>query len=182
MHLTEAGASGRHPLPQHAVSHTCNVCCNTIMPPSHSAAVLSCSVPCHVQWPGHTLLPQPSKFTLYSQSGEGSPWNPDAGRSVILSCNGQRTMRTCLEGAARLLADELATADFEGAKWAFFSAYSLYGEGLLPRAFELAKQVKTVSSRVRNGQLMVPRGSSTWCCTTCMVKAYCRVPSSSSHM
>ena len=38
-----------------------------------------------------------------------------AGRSVILSCGGQRTMRTCLDGAARLTAAEVTQGDFEGA-------------------------------------------------------------------
>jgi hypothetical protein len=63
------------------------------------------------------------------------------GRSVILSCNGQRTMRTCLDGAAALTADDLSAGDFGGAAWAFFSAYGLYQPGLLPRAMALAKQV-----------------------------------------
>jgi hypothetical protein len=60
---------------------------------------------------------------------------------VILSCSGQRTMRTCLEGAAALTADDLLAADFAGAAWAFFSAYGMYQRGLLPRAICLAKQV-----------------------------------------
>jgi sugar/nucleoside kinase (ribokinase family) len=60
---------------------------------------------------------------------------------VILSCNGQRTMRTCLEGAAALTADDLSADDFAGSAWAFFSAYGLYQPGLLPRAMGLAKQV-----------------------------------------
>jgi hypothetical protein len=50
-------------------------------------------------------------------------------------------MRTCIDGAARLQKDQLATDDFRGAKWAFFSAYILYSEGLLPRAVELAAAV-----------------------------------------
>lgn len=38
-----------------------------------------------------------------------------AGRSVILTCGGQRTMRTCLDGAARLTAAEVTQGDFKGA-------------------------------------------------------------------
>ena len=59
---------------------------------------------------------------------------------MILSCNGQRTMRTCLDGAAALTAKDLSAADFAGAAWAFFSAYGLYQPGLLPRAMALARQ------------------------------------------
>ena len=59
-----------------------------------------------------------------------------------MMCNGQRTMRTCLEGAARLGAADLAPQDFAGAKWAFFSGYSLYSVGLLPHAVALAAQVQ----------------------------------------
>ncbi len=38
------------------------------------------------------------------------------GRCVILICNGQRTMRTCLGEAARMVADDLSVQDFKGAK------------------------------------------------------------------
>lgn len=62
------------------------------------------------------------------------------GRSVILSCNGQRTMRTCLEGAAQLQSQDLSVDDFAGASWAFFSAYSMYQEGLLSHAVGLTRQ------------------------------------------
>ena len=67
------------------------------------------------------------------------------GRSCILSCGGQRTMRTCLAGCPRLAAEELSAADFGGgaaggARWAFLSAYCLYTPGLLERAVELARQ------------------------------------------
>jgi hypothetical protein len=48
-----------------------------------------------------------------------------AGRCVILSCNGQRTMRTCLEGAERLSASDICIEDFR-AKWVFLSGYILY--------------------------------------------------------
>lgn len=65
-----------------------------------------------------------------------------AGRSVILSCNGQRTMRTCLEGAAQLQPQDLSADDFAGASWAFFSAYSMYQQGLLSHAVGLARQVR----------------------------------------
>lgn len=49
-----------------------------------------------------------------------------AGRCVILSCNGQRTMRTCLDTAERLSVDDISESDFEGAKWVFLSGYILY--------------------------------------------------------
>ena len=46
------------------------------------------------------------------------------GRCTILSCNGQRTMRTCLTGCAKITPEELHLADFAagGAKWAFLNA------------------------------------------------------------
>ena len=67
------------------------------------------------------------------------------GRSCILSCGGQRTMRTCLAGFPRLAAEELSEADFAGGpaggpRWAFLSAYCLYNPGLLERAVALARQ------------------------------------------
>ncbi len=43
-------------------------------------------------------------------------------RSCILSCGGQRTMRTCMAGCPRLEPQELQAEDFEGAAWAFLSA------------------------------------------------------------
>ena len=43
-------------------------------------------------------------------------------RSCILSCGGQRTMRTCMAGCPRLGPQELRQDHFEGAAWAFLSA------------------------------------------------------------
>lgn len=43
------------------------------------------------------------------------------GRCCILTCEGQRTMRTCLDAAARLEPEELTLEDFAGAKFAFLS-------------------------------------------------------------
>ena len=60
-------------------------------------------------------------------------------RSCILSCGGQRTMRTCLAGSPALSADELSPADFAGVQWAYLSAYCCYQPGLLERAVELAR-------------------------------------------
>ncbi|PRW60062.1 sugar kinase [Chlorella sorokiniana] len=60
-------------------------------------------------------------------------------RSCILSCGGQRTMRTCMAGCPRLEPGELQPEDFEGAAFAFLSAYCLYVPGLLERAIELAR-------------------------------------------
>lgn len=48
------------------------------------------------------------------------------GRSVILTCNGQRTMRTCLDPAVYQRAEELRHEHFAGAQWAYLSSYSLY--------------------------------------------------------
>lgn len=44
------------------------------------------------------------------------------GRSCILSCGGQRTMRTCLDECPRMGPEELQPEDFEGVQWAFLSA------------------------------------------------------------
>lgn len=60
------------------------------------------------------------------------------GRCCVLASGAQRTMRTCLKGAAALAADDLAPADVAGATWAFLSSYSLYAPGLLQRAAEVA--------------------------------------------
>ncbi|CAL8468805.1 g8346 [Coccomyxa elongata] len=68
--------------------------------------------------------------------GKGS-----TGRCVILSCNGQRTMRTCLSGAERLSATDISAEDFGSAKWVFLSGYILYRQDLLQRAVELALSV-----------------------------------------
>lgn len=59
---------------------------------------------------------------------------------MILISNGQRTMRTCLDDAARLTASDLRLEDFTGAKWLLLSGYCLYGKGLLQRAVQLAAQ------------------------------------------
>ncbi|GAB4822086.1 hypothetical protein N2152v2_009132 [Parachlorella kessleri] len=62
------------------------------------------------------------------------------GRCTILSCGGQRTMRTSLTGCARITPEELQLGHLSagGTKWAFLNAYCLYNEGLLERAIELA--------------------------------------------
>lgn len=61
---------------------------------------------------------------------------------MILICNGQRTMRTCLGEAARMVADDLSVQDFSGAKWLLLSGYCFYGKQLLQRAIELAAEAK----------------------------------------
>lgn len=43
------------------------------------------------------------------------------GRCVILSCNGERTMRTCMDDAARLSIDDLDVKDFSGCRFFFLS-------------------------------------------------------------
>ena len=57
-------------------------------------------------------------------------WGDDAGRCVILSCNGQRTMRTCVDTAERLSVDDISSSDFQGCKWVFLSGYILYRQDL----------------------------------------------------
>ena len=54
-------------------------------------------------------------------SGMAVKQGPTA-RSCILSCGGQRTMRTYLAGCPRLEPEELRPEDFQGAAWAFLSA------------------------------------------------------------
>ena len=63
-----------------------------------------------------------------------------AGRCVILICNGQRTMRTCLGEAARMMVNDLSVQDFTGAKLLLLSGYCFYSEGLLQRAIDLATE------------------------------------------
>lgn len=60
------------------------------------------------------------------------------GRCCIVSCEGQRTMRTCLDGAARLQPEELKAEEFQGIKWVYLSGYCFYTPGLLERAVDLA--------------------------------------------
>lgn len=43
------------------------------------------------------------------------------GRSCIVTYGAQRTMRTCLDGAARLTKDDVGIGDFMGAKYVFLS-------------------------------------------------------------
>lgn len=62
------------------------------------------------------------------------------GRCCILSCQGQRTMRTCLDGAARLDATELNLSDFAGSKYVFLSGYCAYNTGLLEKVIDLARE------------------------------------------
>lgn len=62
------------------------------------------------------------------------------GRCCILSCQGQRTMRTCFDGAARLGAEELRLADFAGSKYVFLSGYCAYSAGLLEKGVQLARE------------------------------------------
>lgn len=63
------------------------------------------------------------------------------GRCCILSSEGERTMRTWLDGAARFSPEELSTTHFAGAKYVFLSGYCLYNEGLLEQAVKHALAV-----------------------------------------
>ncbi len=65
----------------------------------------------------------------------------NTGRCCILSCEGVRTMRTCLDNTARLNSSELHVSQFAGAKWVFLSGYCLYNEGLLERMVNIAQAV-----------------------------------------
>ncbi|GAQ87987.1 pfkB family carbohydrate kinase [Klebsormidium nitens] len=57
----------------------------------------------------------------------------------LVDDEGGRTMRTCMQDAVRLQADELTVHDLEGAQWLAANGYALYGAGLLERAVALAK-------------------------------------------
>ncbi|KAG2448520.1 hypothetical protein HYH02_006411 [Chlamydomonas schloesseri] len=63
------------------------------------------------------------------------------GRSAILTCDGERTMRTYTDPKVTTRPGDLVPGDFSGCDWVFLSCYSLYSEGLLPRAVQLANQV-----------------------------------------
>ncbi|GFR39690.1 hypothetical protein Agub_g165 [Astrephomene gubernaculifera] len=60
------------------------------------------------------------------------------GRAAILTCEGERTMRTFMDPRVTTLPEDLSPDDFRGCRWVFLSAYSLYTEGLLGRAVGLA--------------------------------------------
>ncbi|GLI60600.1 hypothetical protein VaNZ11_002773 [Volvox africanus] len=62
------------------------------------------------------------------------------GRSAILTCDAERTMRTYMDPRVTTCAGDLTEDDFTGCAWVFLSSYSLYSEGLLQRAVELAKE------------------------------------------
>ncbi|PNH04246.1 hypothetical protein TSOC_009623 [Tetrabaena socialis] len=62
------------------------------------------------------------------------------GRSAILTCEGERTMRTFMDPGVTTRAGSLAPSDVAGCSWLFLSAYCLYSEGLLPRAVQLANE------------------------------------------
>ncbi|KAG2496091.1 hypothetical protein HYH03_005694 [Edaphochlamys debaryana] len=63
------------------------------------------------------------------------------GRSAILTCDGERTMRTYMDPQVTTRASDLSASDFSGCAWVFLSAYCLYSEGLLQRAVDLAAEV-----------------------------------------
>jgi sugar/nucleoside kinase (ribokinase family)/predicted Rossmann-fold nucleotide-binding protein len=65
----------------------------------------------------------------------------NTGRCCILSYEGQRTMRTCLDNTARLDPSELEVSHFAGTKFVFLSGYCLYNEGLLERCVDIAQAV-----------------------------------------
>ena len=67
------------------------------------------------------LTPPPPHPSQVDTSKVGTKPGP-TGRCCILSCHGQRTMRTCLEGCPRLAPEEVTAADFKGLQWAFLSA------------------------------------------------------------
>jgi hypothetical protein len=74
---------------------------------------------CVLQW--GTLFSSSMKRAGVDVSGVLVKQGP-TGRSCILSCGGQRTMRTCLSGCPRINPDELRADDFRGVPWVFLSA------------------------------------------------------------
>lgn len=90
----------------------------------HALCVLACMW--ELDYSGTTAnLKMMPIMTGFHIGFRGSVSSGHAGRCVILSCNGQRTMRTCLAGAERLSAEDIAMDDFQ-AKWVFLSGYILY--------------------------------------------------------
>ena len=66
-----------------------------------------------------------------------------AGRSLILSSNGERTMRTCMDGCHALQPAELQASACElAATFVIVSGYSLYTEGLAQLVVKQATQVR----------------------------------------
>ncbi|KXZ55185.1 hypothetical protein GPECTOR_3g330 [Gonium pectorale] len=63
------------------------------------------------------------------------------GRSAILTCDGERTMRTFLDPKVSTRVEDLSVDDFSGCSFVFLSSYCLYSEGLLQRAVQLAREV-----------------------------------------
>jgi|ERR1712091_52180 len=61
------------------------------------------------------------------------------GRCVVVSCEGQRTMRTNLEEALRADAGCLSAGHMEGAEWFLISGYSFFTEGLVEAALAAAE-------------------------------------------
>jgi uncharacterized protein (TIGR00730 family) len=81
------------------------------------------------------------------------------GRCAVLSCisNGQRTMRTCLEGAARLDAEELKVEDLRGAKMVYLSGYCFYTTGLVDKVCALGKECEGLELALDLGSYEVVR-------------------------
>eukprot|EP00892_Ulva_mutabilis_P005122 jgi/Ulvmu1/2982/UM015_0022.1 len=61
------------------------------------------------------------------------------GCSIILSCNGERTMRTCMEGCERLQASDVSPTCLQ-APFVMLSGYCLYGPGFTAEVIEAAQQ------------------------------------------
>lgn len=81
------------------------------------------------------------------------------GRCAVLSCisSGQRTMRTCLDNAARLDAEELKVEDLRGAKMVYLSGYCFYTAGLVDKVCALAKECEGLEVALDLGSFEVVR-------------------------
>lgn len=67
-------------------------------------------------------------------------WLLLVGRSVILTCESQRTMRTCINPEMMLRPSALQPAAFDSCTHCFLSAYCSYSPGLLQHAAQQAQQ------------------------------------------
>ncbi|GMH41461.1 hypothetical protein BSKO_09371 [Bryopsis sp. KO-2023] len=59
---------------------------------------------------------------------------------VILACNGERTMRTYMSEASKLLPHDLNPQDFVGCQFVTMAGYSMYQPGMIVEASRIAKE------------------------------------------
>lgn len=58
-----------------------------------------------------------------------------------MSCGGDRTMRTCLDGCTRLQAADVTAADLSASQFVVLSGYCMYGGSFTAEVVSRAKQV-----------------------------------------